>query len=282
MQYQYLRQFPTAILPRLEISVIRAEQAHTLSGHHGVESAVQDAQAFVVRAFCECASVVCDAVDERHIAYVDLSTQLDFLRRALIHDAFWRSDINYWRNFARGPDSDKFALDCNAWIDRSPEWRAVQNRRLALAESAVVAPATPPRPAFGPSSALFDAQRVLEKARAVLERSRPVNSASEPPSSDVPNSPSVVPSSPPPIATIEPEGHVERVSDTPTTAGTPLDDQPLLTVKEAADLLNCHEDTIRAMGERNEIEIIKIGPRGQRIKASEIERLLQTPKFQYR
>jgi excisionase family DNA binding protein len=81
---------------------------------------------------------------------------------------------------------------------------------------------------------------------------------------------------------VDPEGHVEGVAETLATAAEPLDDVPLFTVKEAAELLNCHEDTVRAMGRRGDIEIITIGRRGQRIKASEIERLKQTPRFLYR
>jgi len=50
----------------------------------------------------------------------------------------------------------------------------------------------------------------------------------------------------------------------------PFDASPLFTVKQAAKLLKCHEDTIRAMGVRGQIEIIDTGPRRQRIKASEL------------
>ena len=77
MQYQYLRGFPVAILPRLEIIVISAERAHPLTGHGGIRTAVADVTAFAVRAFGGCANVLCDAVAGGHIAYVDLSPHLD-------------------------------------------------------------------------------------------------------------------------------------------------------------------------------------------------------------
>jgi excisionase family DNA binding protein len=60
------------------------------------------------------------------------------------------------------------------------------------------------------------------------------------------------------------------------------DTSRLLTIKKAAELLSTHEDTIRRMGKRGELEIITIGRRAQRIKASEILRVRNTPRFRNR
>lgn len=57
------------------------------------------------------------------------------------------------------------------------------------------------------------------------------------------------------------------------------DVSPLLTIKKAAELLTVCEDTIRKMGRDGEIKIIRLGPRRQRIPASEIHRLRNTPRF---
>ena len=75
------------------------------------------------------------------------------------------------------------------------------------------------------------------------------------------------------------DGQGAKVVETAVVAPKPLDASPLLTVKKAAELLKCHEDTVRAMGRRGDIEIVKTGPRLQRIKASEILRLRSKPKF---
>ena len=136
MNYGYLRGLPDHLIPRLEIALINAEQAHGLTGHFGPRSAVNAVRAFVVQAFCDCAGLLCDAVVERHLPYLDLSPQLDRLRRAVIRDGFTRSDLRHWGESERGPSQDDFERNCNECIAGSVEWHAVQSRRLALAESA--------------------------------------------------------------------------------------------------------------------------------------------------
>jgi len=137
MNYQYLRGLPASILPKVEFVLIKAEQGNSLTDHLGVRTPVRDARAFVVQGFCGCAAVLCEAVADGDVAYVDLSPQLDFLRRALIADALNRSDIRRKREFERGPSDDDFARGCNALIDQTPSgtrcrlaaWRWPRPRR---------------------------------------------------------------------------------------------------------------------------------------------------------
>jgi excisionase family DNA binding protein len=55
--------------------------------------------------------------------------------------------------------------------------------------------------------------------------------------------------------------------------------QEALTIQQAAKLLGVHEDTIRRMAKRGDIEMISLGPKLKRIPKSEISRLRTSPKF---
>lgn len=248
MQYEYVQEFSATIRPRLEVTLIRAERTHSLTGHGGLTTAFNGAAAFVAQAFCECASVLCDAVAEGHLPYGGLSGTLDDLQRKLIADAYMRSDITYWRKYEYGPGWPEFQRECRQRIDRSADWHAVQDRRVGLAEAAVTG-----------------------KAAGVAE----------PLPASMPLGVHDVPSSPPAASkpTPEPGSSPSQVADPLPSATRALDQSSLLTIKRVAELFKCHEDTVRAMGRRGEIEIIRLGPRVLRIKASEVHRLRQTNKF---
>ena len=75
-----------------------------------------------------------------------------------------------------------------------------------------------------------------------------------------------------------PDHHTESTSA--HSSGPPK--QEALSIREAATVLGVHEDTIRRMGQRGEIEIISIGPKLKRVPKSEIARLRATSKFSRR
>jgi hypothetical protein len=87
---------------------------------------------------------MCDAVADGHGAYLDLSPQLDGLRRALIVDAFNnRSDIGHWRHFERVRCTRTLNATATRPSINPPNWRAVQTveRPLQIAfERRTVAP----------------------------------------------------------------------------------------------------------------------------------------------
>jgi len=61
----------------------------------------------------------------------------------------------------------------------------------------------------------------------------------------------------------------------------PPDSSRTVTVKEAAQLLPVHEDTLHRMRKRNEIDMFKAGSQW-RVRMSEVVRVRQQPKYQHR
>jgi excisionase family DNA binding protein len=76
---------------------------------------------------------------------------------------------------------------------------------------------------------------------------------------------------------------MEAPATTPAAPPKPAaeDPRPLLSLKVAAERLKVHEDTLRRMGERGEIRLVRVGKKIH-VSPAEIDRLLASDKYRYR